>query len=148
MSEARELRPDAVEPDQLDALVGMLQDADSRVDPTVRLVGPDGIETEVPACIRAVLVSIVDNLRTGNGVTLVPMHAVLTTAAAADLLNVSRSFLTKGIESGELPHHTVGTDRRLRLSDVLAYRDRIDAEAGHALATMTADAEDLGLFEK
>jgi excisionase family DNA binding protein len=143
-----ELRPDAVEPDQLNALARALKGAGPQVGPTARLVGPDGIETEVPACIHAVLVSIVDNLITGNGVTLAPMHAELTTAEAADLLNVSRSFLTTGIESGELPHHTAGTDRRLRLTDVLAYRDRIDAEAGDALATMTADAEDLGLYER
>jgi hypothetical protein len=34
------------------------------------------------------------------------------------------------------------------LADVLAYRDRLDAEAEDALAAMTAEAEDLGLYDE
>jgi excisionase family DNA binding protein len=75
------------------------------------------------------------------------MHAVLTTIEAAELLNVSRPFLIKKIEAGELPHHMVGTHRRLRLADVLAYRDRVDAAANAALAAMTEEAEDLRLYD-
>lgn len=74
------------------------------------------------------------------------MHAALTTVEAASLLNVSRLFLIKQIEAGALPHHMVGTHRRLRLADVLAYRDRLDAQANDALDAMAADAEELGLF--
>ena len=42
----------------------------------------------------------------------------------------------------------VGTHRRLRLADVLAYRDRMDAEAEAALAAMSAEAEALDLYDK
>jgi len=147
MSEARELRPDAVDPKQLHALDALLHTPDPHAGPTIRLVGPDKTETEVPGGIQTVLVSIIDNLIAGNGVKLAPMHAELTTAEAADLLNVSRSFLTTRIESGELPH-IAGTDCRLRLTDVLAYRDRIDIEADDALAAMTSDAEALGLYDR
>jgi uncharacterized protein YbjQ (UPF0145 family) len=41
----------------------------------------------------------------------------------------------------------VGTHRRLRLVDVLAYRDRQDAAAREALAELTRQAEDLGLYD-
>jgi excisionase family DNA binding protein len=145
MSDAHELRPNAVEPDQFDALARILH-AVPEVDSTVRLVGPEGIETEVPAGIRAVLVSIVDNLTTGNGVSALPMHAELTAVEAADLLNVSLPTLIKMIDAGELPHNLVDTHRRLHLADVLACRDLIEAESNDALAAMTAEAEDLGLY--
>jgi excisionase family DNA binding protein len=99
---------------------------------TSRLVGRDGTTIELPEGIHTLLVSIVENLRAGNGVSVIPLHAELTTVQAAELLNVSRPYLTKRIDAGELPHHMVGTHRRLKLLDVL------DA--------MTAEAEDLGLY--
>jgi excisionase family DNA binding protein len=78
---------------------------------------------------------------------IIPLPAELTTIEAANLLNMSRPFLIKQSEAGVLPHHMVGTHRRLRLADVLAYRDRLDAQADDALHAMTAEAEELGLYE-
>lgn len=97
--------------------------------------------------IQAMLVSIVENLRAGNGVSVVPLHAELTTVQAAEILNVSRPFLIKQIDAGEVACHLVGTHRRLRLVDVLAYRDRLETQADEALDAMTAEAEELGLYE-
>lgn len=158
MSDVLEVRPGAVRPEDLDAFqralervvaqVGQTPCLGTPVGQTARLVGPDGIAIELPEGIHDLLVSIVENLKAGNGVSVIPMHAELTTVEAAEILNVSRPFLIKQIEAGELPHHMVGTHRRLRLADVLAYRDRVDAEAADALSAMTAEAEDLGLYDK
>lgn len=91
--------------------------------------------------------SIVEQLKAGNGISVIPMHAELTTVEAAELLNVSRPFLIKQIEAGKIPHHMVGTHRRLRLADVLAYRDHMDTRAEEALDAMVSEAEELGLYE-
>lgn len=139
MSDVLEVRPGTLAPEALDAVVRALDGAG--------LVDRDGHVVELPAGIQAVLVSIVENLRSGNGVSVIPLHAELTTVQAAELLNVSRPHLIKQIEAGEVPHHMVGTHRRLKLVDVLAYRDRLDAQANEALDEMTADAEDLGLYQ-
>lgn len=158
MSDVLEVRPGAVRPEDLDAFeralecvvaqAGQTPYLGAPVGQTPRLVGADGIEIQLPEDIHALLVSIVENLKAGNGVSVIPMHAELTTVEAAEILNVSRPFLIKQIEAGELPHHMVGTHRRLRLADVLAYRDRVDAEAEDALSAMTAEAEDLGLYDE
>jgi len=148
MSDVLEVRPGAVRPEDLDAFVRALEGIAPQVGQTPRLVGPDGVEIELPEGIHALLVSIVENLKAGNGVSVIPMHAELTTVEAAEILNVSRPFLIKQIDAGVLPHHMVGTHRRLRLADVLAYRDRVDAEAEDALGAMTAEAEDLGLYDE
>lgn len=147
VSEVLEVRPGEVPPREL-ARFGRVLEPTRRVGQTARLVGPDGAAIELPGGIHDLLVSIVENLKAGNGVTVIPMHAELTTVEAAELLNVSRPYLIKQLEAGALPFHMVGTHRRLRLADVLAYRDRMDEAAQDALSAMTAEAEELGLYDE
>lgn len=145
MTDVQEVRPDAVDPDVLEAFEHAL-DAPSETK-AARLVGPNGTAIDLPEGIHALLLSVVENLKAGNGVSVIPLHAELTTIEAARLLNVSRPYLVKQIEAGVLPHHMVGTHRRLRLAEVLAYRDQVDARTTAALDAMAADAEELGLYD-
>ena len=71
----------------------------------------------------------------------------LTVAEAAELLNVSRPFVIRLLESGAMPFRKVGTRRRVRLVDVLEYRDRQDAIANAALEEMVRQAEEHGLYD-
>ena len=64
---------------------------------------------------------------------------------AADILNVSRGFVLRLIEKGELPARMVGTHRRIRLEDTLAYKDKADAVADKALDELVAIEQDLEL---
>jgi excisionase family DNA binding protein len=66
---------------------------------------------------------------------------------AAEILNVSRAYVMRVVETGEIPFRIVGKRRRLRLSDVLAYKARADAEAESALRELVAQAQELGLYE-
>lgn len=146
MSEVLEVRPGSVARKELDAFERALEARPSQARQTPRLVGPEGDGIELPREIHALLVSIVETLKAGNGVSVIPLHAELTTVEAAQLLNVSRPFLIKQLDAGAVPHHMVGTHRRLRLSDVLAYRDQVDRNADAALDAMAVEAEELGLY--
>lgn len=146
MSDVLEVRPGEVPPEDLAAFDRALEPL--RRGETAKLIGPEGDAIDLPEGIHELLVTIVENLKDGNGVTVIPMHAELTTVEAAELLNVSRPYLIKQLEAGALPFHMVGTHRRLRLADVLSYRDRADAEAEAALAAMSAEAEELDLYDK
>ncbi len=88
--------------------------------------GAKSADVELPPAISRLVLDLLQFIGKGEGVTLVPFGADISTQQAADMLEVSRPFLVKLIENKEIPHHKVGTHRRLRAEDVLAYKQRRD----------------------
>ncbi|WP_375271338.1 helix-turn-helix domain-containing protein [Sphingomonas sp.] len=66
----------------------------------------------------------------------------LTTQQAADLLNVSRSYLTGLLDKGEVAHAGTGDDRRIKARDVYTYKAERDANRARALDQLIADDAD------
>lgn len=112
-----------------------------------RLVGPDGVEIDVPEELYAVLRDVVAALSQGLAITIAPHNAMLTTQEAADLLSISRPTLVRLLTEGEIPYSMRGRHRRLMLSDVLDYRDRARRERRQTLDQMAIAGEDAGLYE-
>ncbi len=96
----------------------------------------------LPAAALRLLGTLLIELAKGNAVTLMPHHAELTTQKAADLLKVSRPFLVGLLDSGQLPHHKIGTHRRVRFADLMTYKRRRDAESEEALRELAALSQD------
>ena len=69
---------------------------------------------------------------------MIPNDTLLTTQQAAQLLNISRPYLYKLIDAGEIPFEQVGSHRRLRLCDVEELRERRRAESRKALDAIAA----------
>lgn len=99
----------------------------------------------LPTSALRLLLEVLSEIGQGNAVSIIPIHAELTTQEAADVLNVSRPFLVQLLEKGDMPFHKIGTHRRVRYQDVIAYKKHIDAARREALDELTAQAQDLDM---
>jgi len=106
----------------------------------LRLIDGD-TDITVPVAAIHLLEKLLNEMAQGNAVSLVPVHAELTTQQAADLLNVSRPYLVKQLEAGAIPFHKLGRHRRLRFVDLMAYKDKIDRDSREAMDALTAEAQ-------
>jgi len=100
---------------------------------------------ELPAAAVRLLVDLLSAMAEGNAVTLIPIHAELTTQQAADMLGVSRPFLIRQMEEGAIPYRKVGTHRRVLFSDLMRYKHEIDSKRNAALDELAAQAQELGM---
>jgi excisionase family DNA binding protein len=105
----------------------------------------DGQVVRLPHAAHQLLSHLLTEMANGNAVTLIPVHAELTTQEAAEFLNVSRPFVVKLLEEGHIPHHKVGTHRRIRFSDLRAFKEASDASRRDALDRLADQARDLGV---
>ena len=98
---------------------------------------------ELPEGAVRLLVDILENMAQGNAITLIPVHAELTTKQAADVLGVSRPFLIRMLEEGAIPFRKVGTHRRILFEDVRTYRKQALKQRESALDQLVSQAQTL-----
>jgi excisionase family DNA binding protein len=114
---------------------------------TLRMTAADGREQEVeiPSTALYLLVDILNHLAAGDAISLNPIHPELTTQEAADLLNVSRPYLIKLLENGDIDHRKVGKDRRVLYTDLMAYKQQSYQRKSAALDELVAQAQELDM---
>lgn len=113
----------------------------------VFLKDSSGREIVLPRSVRGVLEKAVREMAGGNEVRILAVESELSTQRAADILGVSRPHLVKLLDRGEMPSRKAGTHRRVRLEDLLSYKEGRDRERGEALDEITRVSEDLGLYD-
>ena len=105
----------------------------------------DGDNLILPGFALQMLLDILTEMAKGNAITLMPVHAELTTQEAANLLNVSRPFIVELLEKKEIPFRKVGAHRRVLARDVLDYKQKIDAARQQTLDALAAQAQQLNM---
>jgi len=106
---------------------------------------PQPEEVQIPVTAYKIFILLLSEMARGNAVTLMPIHAELTTQEAADILNVSRPYLIQLLERGELKYRKVGKHRRVLAKHLFEYKRTIDQKREGTLNELTHDAQRLGL---
>ena len=99
----------------------------------------------LPGYAINLLLAMLTEMSKGNAITVMPIHAELSTQETAELLNVSRPHLVDLLEQGKIPFRKVGTHRRILANDVFDYKQRIDEARFKALDDLAAQAQELGM---
>ena len=113
-----------------------------------KLIGPDGKTEILPNNLYSFLLRLLADLRAGHSVTILQSRHELTTVEASKILGMSRQFLIKLLEKGELPFHLVGTHRRLYVRDVMTYKLKRDLMRRETLDELARREIGTGNYEK
>jgi excisionase family DNA binding protein len=103
---------------------------------------------QIPESVFYVLERVAKVLADGDAITVVPVGKEVTTQQAADLLNISRQYLVRLLDAGQLPYTRTGKHRRLRVADVLSFKEKRDQERRAALDRLTELSEELGGYDE
>ena len=104
-----------------------------------------GKAQDLPPEVYDILERVAAAVLANQAISVIPTNLELTTNQAADLLNVSRSYVLRLVDGGELPHRLVGTHRRIPLDAVMAAKRRMAARATAGLDALAEIDQQLGL---
>jgi excisionase family DNA binding protein len=86
-------------------------------------------------------------LAIGVEVSLLAADTALSSQQAADMLDVSRQYMVRLLDRGDLPSTKIGTHRRVKASDLAAYRQRRDEGRLAALDELASQAQASGGYD-
>jgi excisionase family DNA binding protein len=110
-------------------------------DGQLQVLNAGGQAVVVSPKLHSGLADLLRFLKRRHSVEVVPADRELTPNEAADLLNVSRTFVYRLIERGELPCRMVGAHKRIPLDAALTYKETQSArwltQASHEIASFS-----------
>lgn len=111
------------------------------------LKSADGMEIRLPDAIFQVLMKVIENLRNGHSLVLLPEDETFTTQAAATFLGMSRQHFVTLLETGQIPFHRVGSHRRVTFQDLCDYAQQRDTKRRARLGGLFQKVKDAGLYD-
>lgn len=109
--------------------------------------GGDIVRLEVPPATLRLLSQVLALMARQQTFVLYPESSELTTKQAAEVLGVSRPFLIRVLEAGQIPFRKVGRHRRVLMQDVLAYKKTMQINRRAALDELVKASEDMGGYD-
>lgn len=99
----------------------------------------------LPGKAFGLLSAIISNMAAGKSMAIILSDATVGTQEAADFLEVSRPYIVRLLERGEIPFSKVGTHRRIKVSDLVAYQKKMKATQRRQLNILAQQAQELNL---
>lgn len=145
---AEVVNPVPEEADELAKVLTFIEAHEAR-DGGVSLVGAhDHDRVELTDQLQEILKRVVHALGSGQSISILTRDKEVSTQQAAEILGLSRPTVVRLIDEGELRAHVPGAVRRkLRLVDVLAYREGLRVRRNHFIAESSSEYGDIGADE-
>jgi excisionase family DNA binding protein len=115
---------------------------------SLKLGGSQETEIPLPDSILRLIYEALDSAAAGKRLRLVEEDEEVSPEKAAEFLQVSRPYLVKLLDSGEIPFHYVGTHRRITMSDLIEYKQKRKIKSKEALQRMVEVSEEMGLYDE
>jgi excisionase family DNA binding protein len=112
----------------------------------VALIDQNGNRTHLPEALFTHYARIVRLMSERKAIVLVPEDEAFTTQAAANYLGMSRQHLVGLLDRNEIPHHKVGTHRRVTFKDLLEYEKNRDKLRRECLNKLSDEVAAAGLY--
>ena len=100
---------------------------------------------QLPRKALTLLSTIISNMAAGKSMAIILADAAVGTQEAADYLDVSRPYVVRLLEKGKIPFSKVGTHRRIKVSDLVAYQKKMKATRKKHLNFLAQQAQELRL---
>jgi excisionase family DNA binding protein len=126
--------------------LALLQDYLARKRPASLKLGKDK-EIPLPDSLTTLVIRALCGAADGKKIVLVEEDEEVSPEKAAEVLHVSRPFLVKKLDAGEIPFHWVGSHRRLLMSDLIEYKRQRRQQSLERLQQMREEAEEMKLYE-
>ncbi|HEX3933237.1 MAG TPA: helix-turn-helix domain-containing protein [Puia sp.] len=108
---------------------------------------PDQQSLRIPEKAMKLLIAILSNMADGKDTAVLSADTYISTQEAADYLRVSRPHLVDLLEGGDIPFVKVGTHRRIKLSDLVAFDKKRKRLMTKGLKFLAKQAQELGLYD-
>jgi excisionase family DNA binding protein len=102
---------------------------------------------KIPLSALKLLGDILKAMAQGNPISIVPVATEVTTQAAAEILGCSRPHLVKLLEDGKISYTKVGKHRRIKIDDVMIYRQQMKIQQKQNIIDIMNSDEELGLYD-
>jgi excisionase family DNA binding protein len=102
---------------------------------------------KIPLSALRLLGDILKAMGQGKLISIVPVATEVTTQSAAEMLGCSRPHLVKLLEEEKIPFTKVGKHRRIKLDDVLSYRQQMKEEQKKNIIDIMNADEETGLYD-
>ena len=112
------------------------------------LIGPNHKLMPLPRPLYEALLRVAHVLAAGQGMTIVPADRLLTTQEAANILDMSRTYLVRLLDDGKIPFHRLGRHRRISMRDVTVYAESRRRERREHLRRLRELSEEYGLYDQ
>jgi excisionase family DNA binding protein len=117
-------------------------------DGPIKLAGDaPGAEVVLPPQVAELVRAMLRAMAEGRDVQLEPTSDEMTPAEAAIYLNVSRPYLVKLLDEGQLPFRMVGTHRRIPTVELIRFKQVTRARQRQGMDAVVRLSEELGLYD-